>query len=120
MLFKLKKFLLSPEARIHLLANASVNFLNLPVYGGRVHLTVSRESKRVIEFGSDVWPNINISTTPKISESEARNIAKSQVKFNDSTDSIGKLSLLIYPLSCCNYRLVWKVSSLIKRSGDGI
>jgi len=53
----------------------------IPVISGLVRLTINRYGK-VIQFGSDAYPDSGISTTPLLSEDEAEQIAEEAVGFD--------------------------------------
>lgn len=44
-------------------------YKNLPVYNTRIDVSAHNGSNRIGEFGSRVWPNINISIIPKLDSS---------------------------------------------------
>ena len=84
------------------------------VYGGRAHV-VFTESGRLFAFGSDVYPDVDISTSPSLSRAEALSIAGMDVGFIDGSDEITYEELLILPIRtgegeamALDYRLAWR------------
>jgi hypothetical protein len=83
----------------------------LRVWGGRAHL-VFTESGRLFAFGSDVYPDIDISTVPALSESEALGIAKSDIGFAEGIDLVDLRELMVLPVESgegeVEYRLAYR------------
>ena len=84
------------------------------VVGGRAY-TVFTESGRLFAMGSDVYPDIEISTTPSLSEAGALSIAKTDIGFLDGRDHVYYNELLILPERIAvgetmklEYRLVYR------------
>lgn len=81
------------------------------VWGGRVHL-VFTESGRLFELGSDIYPNVDISTTPALGEPEALSIAKGDLEFREGLDKVNYHELLILPIEVgeegLEYRLAYR------------
>ncbi len=69
----------------------------LRVVGGRAH-TVFTESGRLFAMGSDVYPDVEISTAPTLSEAGALSIAAMDVGFLDGRDGVKHQELLILPV----------------------
>lgn len=85
-------------------------YRGLRVFGGRAHL-VFTESGRLFEFGSDAYPDIDISTIPRLSEEQALRIAKDDIWFNEETDQVTYRELLILPFEIegtMTYRLAYR------------
>lgn len=83
----------------------------LEVRGGRAHAVFTEEG-RLFVAGSDFYPNIDISTTPALSEGAAASIAGSDIGFVDGSDTFEGADLLIQPIVSGNsveYRLVYDV-----------
>ncbi len=83
----------------------------LEVRGGRAH-TVFTEGGRLFAAGSDFYPNISISTTPSLSETEAASIAGNDLGFVGGSDTFEGATLLVLPIengSAVSYRLVYDV-----------
>lgn len=53
----------------------------IPVYKGSAKLTVNQRNE-AIQFGSDFYPDINVSLTPGLSEDDALQLAKDAVNFD--------------------------------------
>jgi hypothetical protein len=68
----------------------------LTVWGGRAHLVFTL-SGRVFAFGSDVYPDIPISTVPAIPEEEALAIAESDIGFGGESDRAISWGLMVLP-----------------------
>ena len=110
-------FLVNPEDLIvlkdeyhdgirYLIFNQTYN--GIPVAESRVDFRYAR-SGRLVMIGSDVFPFINVSTTPSLSYNTAYEILASDVmeetspEFNDST-------LVIYPVPDCG-TLAWRIDA---------
>ena len=81
----------------------------IPVKGGRVGITVSKEGE-ILVAGSYFYPNISVSTTPEISRDEAIDIAKE--KMNVISPVVQNVSLVIFPHESddtITYHLTWNV-----------
>jgi hypothetical protein len=87
-------------------------YKGLRVYGGRTHL-IFTEAGRLFEMGSDVYPGIDISTDPSLSESQALEIAKSGIGFDEGTDQVTHTEILILPVELAEggleYRLAYRL-----------
>ena len=59
---------------------------------------VINSSGKLLRVRSSVYPNLNISTTPGISEADVINSAKSAFGFQDGVDSVGAVQLGIFPV----------------------
>jgi len=70
---------------------------NLPVYNSRIQLVINSSGK-LLRVRSSVYPNLNISTTPGISEANAINSAKTVFGFQAGIDSVGAVELGISPV----------------------
>ncbi len=82
----------------------------LRVWGGRLHL-VFTEAGRLFEFGSDVYPDINISTEPSLSQEQALAVAKDGIGFVEGRDEVTHRELLILPVEeneTLTYRLAYR------------
>jgi hypothetical protein len=72
-------------------------FGGLPVWGGRAHL-VFTEAGRLFAFGSDVFPGVDISVSPGISEALALAIAKDDIGFVEGVDTVDRNELWVLPV----------------------
>ncbi|MGD9402047.1 MAG: FlgD immunoglobulin-like domain containing protein, partial [bacterium] len=68
----------------------------LEVIGGRVHVRI-KDDGLVTMFGSDFYPNVDISTAPGLSEAAGVGIAKDAVAFDMITDEVLSSRLVILP-----------------------
>jgi hypothetical protein len=83
----------------------------LRVWGGRAHV-VFTEAGRLFAFGSDAYPGIGISTTPGLSESQALEIAQSDIGFQQGIDEVDYRELMVLPVEsgeeAIEYRLAYR------------
>ena len=86
-------------------------YRGLRVWGGRAHL-VFTESGRLIAFGSDVYPDIDVGVVPQIPRKDALGIAAGDIGFEYESDSVDRTELLILPVEAVDgiidYRLVYR------------
>jgi Zn-dependent metalloprotease len=87
----------------------------VPVMGSMVRMSFTKDD-RLIAFGSDVYPDVNIDTTPEISAGEAADAAAwDSLHDANEIDSISDPQLCIMPLSGGSgngYVLCWRVDIL--------
>jgi hypothetical protein len=86
-------------------------YKGLEVFGGRTHV-IFTEGGRLFELGSDVYPGIDISTTPALPERRALDIAKYDIGFQDDFDKTETSRLMILPVEAgettIEYRLAYR------------
>jgi Zn-dependent metalloprotease len=90
-------------------------FNNIPVYLAYVDFRIKYD--KVILFGSDFHPQINVSTIPKLSIQEAIEISKKDIGLNDN-DKVVSLALMILPLSqesTYQYRLAYQINLITEK-----
>ena len=100
----------------------SQRYEDIPVYRGTVGFTLN-PSGDVVSFGADVHPNIELSTTPSISQERAISIAERQF-LEEPSDSLAirnDVSLLVYPdiKDTVAYHLVYHIELLGFRPSKG-
>ncbi len=88
-------------------------YQGLDVWGGRVHLTFT-EQGRLFVMGSDYYSGITVNPTPRLSQTEAAAIARSDLPYNPATDSIEDgIKLMVLPVPASetevSHHLVWRV-----------
>jgi Zn-dependent metalloprotease len=89
----------------------------IDVVGGRVHVRLT-ENGTVTVFGSDIYPDINISAVPALSEAGAVLLARQEVDFDDSADRVVSSRLVVLPEvtgSARAYSLAYEVVVRIQR-----
>ncbi len=83
----------------------------LDVWGGRAHV-VFTEGGRLFAFGSDIYPGIDISTSPALSRDAALRIAEEDIGFREGIDTVDLTELMILPAETgeggLDYRLAWR------------
>ncbi len=90
-------------------------YKGIPVYRGEVRITLG---KNIFEgIGNNFYPDINISTTPKITREEAVRVAVQNTKLNLTANQTSEITnstyLYIVPISNENktvYHLTWRVT----------
>ncbi|MBD3237077.1 MAG: hypothetical protein GF330_10260 [Candidatus Eisenbacteria bacterium] len=85
----------------------------LDVWGGRVHLTFTREG-RLFAMGSDFYPGIHVDPQPTLSAERAAQLARDGLPFDPRMDRVeAPAELLVLPVprgaSDVDYHLVWRV-----------
>lgn len=78
----------------------------VPVFGGEVVVMRHAQSKRIQWVHSRFFPDLNVSTTPKLSASQAYAIAQSQLPFRTIQRTLDP-ELVVYPEG--KGRLAWRV-----------
>lgn len=82
----------------------------VPIIGGRAHLTFT-ESGRLFVMKSDLYGNINLSTTPSVSREAATAIAIADLPVDRGTDALdGDVELRVLPVPSgagVRHHLVW-------------
>lgn len=84
-------------------------YKGLCVWGGRAHL-VFTEAGRLFAFGSDIYPGVDISVSPGISEALALAIAKDDIGFVEGVDAVDRSDLLILPVEVGEGDLEYRLS----------
>jgi len=86
-------------------------YQGLKVFGGRAHV-VFTEGGRLFEMGSDIYPGIDISVNPTLAISEALDIAKYDIGFQEDFDKVEFSELMILPVEMgeaeVSYRLAYR------------
>jgi hypothetical protein len=87
----------------------------IPVLGGNVRMSFTKDD-RLIAFGSDVLPDVNVDTNPKFDGKAALDLARTDCrKTSDGIDRIGEPKLCIVPTrsgTVTNYALCWQFDIL--------
>jgi len=81
-------------------------YQGIPVWGARAYL-VFTDSGRLFAFGSDVYGDVDLSTTPTLTEDEALSIASESVGFVEGTDQLKDTRMYVLPVDG-NYRLTYR------------
>jgi Zn-dependent metalloprotease len=87
----------------------SVN--DVPVYGTEIGYTINQNGE-VVTLGADAYQNISIATTPHVTKSNAKSVAKKAFSF-DSTSTEKGCELVIYPKAekdTTILYLTWKIT----------
>lgn len=88
----------------------------LLVYNGKVSATLSKNGE-LVAVGSDLYSNIDIDTSPQLSEEEALQKAKTQ--FGHEAAEVKNSSLIIYSKDINDYHLTWRISVFSERPVAG-
>lgn len=86
-------------------------YRGLPVYNGRVNLTYSAAG-RLVSFGSDAYPKINIDTQPTINRDRALQVIHDFVNPESGKHSVESEQLLVLPFESdgtVSFHLAWKM-----------
>ncbi|NOZ82976.1 MAG: hypothetical protein GXN98_04080 [Euryarchaeota archaeon] len=83
-------------------------YRGIPVYGGWVRVILNNRSV-ITDVINNFYPDINISTTPKLSREEAVEVVASITGESSLRSDI--VSLFILPVEAREYRLAWRVWS---------
>lgn len=83
----------------------------LLVYNSQVNLTYAANGT-LVSFGSDAYPDINVNTTPAISQQQAIDIVRANIDYPSENDRVISTQLLVLPLEIdgqFGVHLAWKV-----------
>lgn|GEM_PF-6643151 len=84
----------------------------VPVLGGAVHMSFTKDD-RLISFGSDIYPDVDVNTTPALSGQAASKLALTDCSSpKHAADRITEPDLFIVPVprgTKLDYRLCWRL-----------
>ncbi|MFH1855661.1 MAG: hypothetical protein ABH836_00340 [Candidatus Omnitrophota bacterium] len=106
------KLLRIQKVRSKAYINYQQYYQNIPVYGAVVSVVLNEEGK-IPSCGSDYHKDINISSTPTLTEVQAQEIAKQDAQFNPAEDKVIMDELLILPVNendAYQYHLAYKLA----------
>jgi hypothetical protein len=84
---------------------------DIPIFNSEIELRITSDA-RVFLFRSNYHPQIDVNTSPTLSEAHAVESAKTGLPFNPQTDQVLGAELLIYPIENVNhidYHLAYRV-----------
>jgi hypothetical protein len=83
----------------------------VPVLGSRLRMSFSRDDK-LLMFGSDAYPDVEVETKPAIDQEHALRLARADCQDTAGKDRVGDAELCILPIrrpEVFDYRLCWKL-----------
>ncbi len=86
-------------------------YKGIPVWNGYAFVTLN-SADQIVNSGSEFYPDILVSTSPRVELSSAIKSTKTHLDFNASTDSLINTRLIIIPIenqSGFSYQLAWQL-----------